>query len=357
MIKRVFTLLLLTLSFSALLGQGKDTILLFHPSVSNLSTIQFLMDEDILLLDDFHFKGVCHTKGAYDYSKSKGYLEEHRDSPFSLYEISTPLPGDQLFAKNPCTGIFKQLFSNSKGAIFLGGPDIPPHTYGEREHLMTRVEDPGRHYLELSYLFHILGGKQDESYESFMTANTDYGVLGICLGMQSINVATGGTMVQDIPQEIYGFSYLEEVLDSEPEMVHRNYQPNDPRGEKQSTSYHFHPINVIQRNQFLHTKKQNKHTTPQVLSAHHQAIQEPGKGLKAIASSSDGKIIEAVVHGDYEHLIGVQFHPEKTGLFDSEQEFNVSPDSSIIFNKHLTENNSLDFHLKFWREVTRIFKY
>lgn len=357
MIKRVLALLLLAVSFSSIHSQSKDTILLFHPSVSNLTTIQFLLDREILHLDDFHFKGIYHCKGAYDYSRSVDYLKEHEDSPISLLEIKEPLPGDLLFTENSCTGIFELLFSNSLGAIFLGGPDIPPHTYNEGTHLMTWVTDPGRHYLELSYLFHILGGSQNEGQEALMSQNPEYGVLGICLGMQSINVATGGTMVQDIPQELYGLNYLEEVLASKPDMVHRNYHPNDPWGEAQNTGYHFHPVQIIAQNSFLNRREELSNSAPHVLSAHHQAIQEAGKGLKAIARSIDGKIIEAVVHEDYKHVVGVQFHPEKPGLFDPEQEFYVSPDSTIIFNKHLKANNSLDFHLDFWKEVSAIFKY
>ena len=102
------------------------------------------------------------------------YLQEHDDSPFSLFEIREPLPGAMLFMENPCTGIFEILFSNSQGAIFLGGPDIPPHTYNESTHLLTRVTDPGRHYLELSYLNHILGGSQNQAEEALMSRNPEF---------------------------------------------------------------------------------------------------------------------------------------------------------------------------------------
>jgi putative glutamine amidotransferase len=309
------------------------------------------------LLNNFHFKGIYHSKGAYDYSLSVEYLEEQKDPAFSLFEIHESLPGDELYAENSCTPVFEALFSNSRGAIFPGGPDIPPHTYNEAMHLLTRVTDPGRHYLELSYLFHILGGRQNERQEALMKQNPEYGVLGICLGMQSINVATGGSMVQDIPLELYGISYREEILKHKAEMIHRNYQTDDPWGKTTNTAYHFHPIKVHASNVFLSNKEQDNNIAPLVLSAHHQAIEKSGKGLISIASSLDGKIVEAVVHEHYHHVIGVQFHPEKTGLFDPDQEFNVSPDSTINFNQHLLENNSLDFHLHFWREVSGIFKY
>lgn len=354
--KRVLTILLFTTLFTSL--QSQDTILLFHPTVSNINTIHFLLEEEILQLEDFHFKGVYHCKGSYDYSESSEYLLENQELPFSLLEIKDSLPGYQLFEENQCSSTFKKMFSNSMGAIFLGGPDIPPHTYNESMHLMTSVKDPGRHYLELSYLFHILGGSQDEDLEAFMVDNPEYGVLGVCLGMQSISVATGGTMVQDIPQELYGFSYIEEILDSKAEMIHRNYHPDDPWDDTENTGYHFHPIHFTSSSPFLSSKdRMNSNTAPLVLSAHHQAIQIPGKGLKAIATSTDGKIIEAIVHEDYQHLIGVQFHPEKTGLFDPKQEFYVSPDSTIVFHKHLVDNRSLDFHLNFWKEVSVMFKY
>jgi hypothetical protein len=61
------------------------------------------------------------------------------------------------------------------------------------------ITDPHRHYLELSFLFHLLGGFQDESFLPLLEERPEYPVLGICLGMQSMNVATGGDMIRIFP--------------------------------------------------------------------------------------------------------------------------------------------------------------
>lgn len=156
-----------------------DTILLFHPTVSNINTLSYLLENDILHPGNFHFKGVYHVKAEYEYSESSDYLAKHPQLPFSLYAISNDLPGNMIFTENSCSPIFKKLFMHSEGAIFLGGPDIPPSTYNESMHLLTRVSDPARHYLELSYLFHILGAKQNPLHMAYMKHKPEYGVLGI----------------------------------------------------------------------------------------------------------------------------------------------------------------------------------
>ena len=353
----LFLLLIVNLSVQAQ-NNPPDTILLFNPTVGNINTISYLLEKDILDLDAFHFKGVYHADASYDYSMSENYLEENPKLRFSLFEINKALPGDMIFAENSCSESFRQLFNTSEGAVFLGGPDIPPHTYNEPLHLLTRVTDPARHYLELSYLFHILGGNQNPQKEALMINNPQYGVMGICLGMQSINVATGGTMIQDIPQEIYGFSLVDEILESENDMVHRNYYPDDVRDDIRFTGYHFHKINFTQEgNIFSNDQYSNNNEFPYVLSAHHQAIEILGKGLKTVASSMDGKIREVIVHEDFKNVIGVQFHPEKTGLYNSEAEFHVNSDSIINFNRFIIDNKAYDFHLNLWKKVSEIFQH
>ena len=152
-------LLLLTLS-----SRGQDTVLLFHPTAYNLEVIQKLVDEELFNLDGYHLLGVYHPGETYDYSKAEAYIDQHKNSPFSLREIKGELVPANIFRENPATGQFRELFEGSEGALFMGGPDIPPVVYGEEVHLLTRVTDPYRHYLELSYLFHLLGGSQNTAW-------------------------------------------------------------------------------------------------------------------------------------------------------------------------------------------------
>lgn len=355
---RKTVLLALLFIVSQTLQAQKDTILLFHPTTYNIATIEYLLENNLLQLENIHFKGVYHITETYNYKESQEYLEINPHLPFSLHGVYDELPGNMIFEPNLCSAEFKKLFSASIGSFFMGGPDIPPAVYNESTHLLTNISDPGRHYFELSYLYHIMGGKQKSKVKPLMKKDPDYGVLGICLGMQTINVATGGSMIQDIPLEVYGFSLTEDIIDADPELVHTNYYPMEPISDydgKFYTSFHFHPI-IVKPGFLTYSDVQTGDETPQVLSSHHQAIQEIGKGLSPVAISMDGKIIEAIKHKKYKNVFAVQFHPEKTALYDADQEFRITSDSIINFNQFIIENDSHDFHTSLWKGVSQLFK-
>ncbi len=306
---------------------GQDTLLLFHPTVYNLEVIQNLMDKALLNLEGYHVKGVYHELETYDYSQSEAYIGYNRASHFSLEEIHGNLGPDNIFGKNGCTGQFTKLMKSSRGALFMGGPDIPPEVYNEETHLLTMVTDPYRNYCELSFLFHLLGGSQDEHWIPYLEQQQEYLVSGICLGMQTMNVATGGTLVQDIPTELYGIWTIEKILSLPADQIHKNYR---------DTSYHFHHIRLT-KGSFLNAGYGLKTSAePLVLSSHHQAVEHPGKGWLIAATSMDGKIVEAIRHERYPHVFGVQFHPEH-------------PD---LFNPPVT--GSYAFHLAYWKNVGSI---
>jgi putative glutamine amidotransferase len=108
---------------------------------------------------------------------------------------------------------------------------------------------------------------------------TDKPLLGICLGSQWINVATGGTLIQDIPSE-------------------RNVNHRDTE----------HPVTLEPDSRLARILGSNE---VQVNSFHHQAADTIGEGLRAVAKSPEG-IVEATETTDPDRfLIGVQWHPEK----------------------------------------------
>ncbi len=334
---------------TSLYAVGQDTVLMFHPTAYNLEVVQKLVDEGLFSLDGYHLLGVYHKGERYDYSDAKAYIDLHSATHFSLREIKGELEPENIFRKNPATGQFRELFECSNGALFMGGPDIPPVCYGEEVHLLTGVTDPFRHYVELSYLFHLLGGSQDTDWIPYLEEKKTYLVNGICLGMQTMSVATGGTIVQDIPTELYGIWKAEEILNLPPDQMHRNYMDYLNTGCEDPTSYHFHRV-ALEKSMILTSGIGfNKGTAPLVLSSHHQAIEKLGLGWEVSATSMDGKIIEAIQHTRYPNVLGIQFHPEKPGLFDPSIQHPVGCDSTINFQEAIENSDSYLFHVAFWK--------
>ena len=351
---RISKLILLLSLISA--SYGQDTVLIFHPTAYNLELFQKLAEEDLFPLDAYHVLGVYHSGETYDYSKSEDYIALNGNSMFSLREIDARLDAQNLYGENPASGEFRKLFSCSSGALFMGGPDIPPAVYGEKVHLLTRVTDPFRHYLEVSYLFHLLGSSQKKTWIPYLEENPGYVINGICLGMQTLHVATGGSMVQDIPSELYGIWQAEDVLDLPRDQMHRNYMSYLNTGCEGPTSYHFHEINLKKKGLLGKGLGFSAKTDPLVLSSHHQAIDNPGPEWEVIATSMDGRIIEAIHHTRYPNVLGVQFHPEKPGLFDPSIEHPVTCDSTINFREAIADSESFRFHVAFWEQLGHLLK-
>jgi len=333
---------------------AQDTLLLFHPTAYNLETIQALHKKDLLRLDGYHVLGVYHPGENYDYGQSEAYIENREDKMFSLRAVGAELDPENIYLENEASASFRKLFKNSRGALFMGGPDIPPAAYGEAVHLLTSVSDPARHFFELSYIFHLLGGKQDATHLPWLEEDPDYLICGICLGMQSLNVATGGTLIQDIPTEVYKLWTAEEILDLPPDRMHRNYGDRIFSKCEGPTSYHFHRIQLEKKGILGRGISYRKKTAPLVLSSHHQAVEELGKGWIIAARSMDGNIIEAIQHSVYPRVFGVQFHPEKPGLFDPGIVHPVACQATINFQQEIANSDSYDFHVAFWRKLGKM---
>jgi gamma-glutamyl-gamma-aminobutyrate hydrolase PuuD len=155
--------------------------------------------------------------------------------------------------------------------LLSGGGDVAPALYGLQSHPTQTSVDELRDATELLAI----------------RAALDCGlpVLAICRGIQVLNVALGGTLIQDIPSQ-------HAPGDGPPAVVHGGRD---------------HDIRV-QRGGILH-RLWNLDVRP-VNSTHHQAVDRLAEGLRATAWAGDG-IIEAAESSDGRRILAVQFHPEK----------------------------------------------
>ncbi|HRX32130.1 MAG TPA: gamma-glutamyl-gamma-aminobutyrate hydrolase family protein [Tenuifilaceae bacterium] len=332
-------------------GEGK-VLVITHPTVSNLKTFSYLIDSGVISLNgNYRVVGIFSDRENYDYSLSEKFIKDSSLTHFFLLPVRTPLSIDGVYKENACTAEFKQIFDASDGIIFTGGPDIPPSLYGDKMLLLTNVTDPYRHYMEVSLLFHLIGGEKDSLFHPFLSNRPDYPVLGICLGMQSMNVAAGGTLFQDIPSEVYGIKDVESELAFNPEAQHRNYNCNYALNNDLVWGS-FHHVNFT--SPFF--QKIAGGSNPMVLSSHHQAIRKLGEGYVAAGYSVDGKIIEAIKHAKYSCVIGVQFHPEPSLLYQKDAKILFAPNlpAQKSYVEICGDSTGINFHKKFWRKFSEM---
>jgi putative glutamine amidotransferase len=294
--------------------------------------------------------GVLHEKQATDFSKAKKLIQEKNLDWIKFHTIKGEIDAHSLFAKNEMTAEFRTIFEKSDGIIFFGGADIPPYIYGEKTRLLTAIHTPYRHFLEVSFLFHLFGGLQDQSFVGLMESAPKFPVLCICLGAQSLNVGTGGTLIQDIQSQLYGRNTIEDIINTDKADWHRNpYAKIHP--ELDLYPHLLHPIILLDGGRFTSDLGFSKKDRPLVISAHHQAIGKLGKGIKVNATSSDGRVVEGIEHEKYPNVLGVQFHPDFPELWNAEYTFEWMPqDKEKVSIRSLMKKNppSLEFNTKIW---------
>ena len=363
---RTFLLLFSLLIFSCQSDSGYEspapfanperTIVLMHPTVLNLERFMFLTSQGLFTLPgNYQVVGVYHKAAAYDYSLSHKFLREKQPGNIALVGLEPVLDPADLFAENALSADFRKIFEHSQGVIFFGGPDIPPAIYGAETSLLTVITDPQRHHLELSFLFHLLGGYQDEAFAPFLEENPEYRILGICLGMQTMNVATGGTMYQDIPTELYNVHTVEGVLAQPADEQHRNYYIHY-KTEPEVFPYSFHRIR-LKEGSIMAQVAGDVSLMPVIASSHHQALQKIGKGWDVTAWSADGRIAEAIEHKHYPNVLGIQFHPEIIPLYNGEV-LHMYPGQTQgkTFLEAFPGEEGEDFHRSFWRFMGEVFR-
>jgi len=163
------------------------------------------------------------------------------------------------------------VIDNLDGIVLAGGYDCDPTVYGEDPHPALEPMDPRRQSSDLA----LAKAARERRIPT----------LGICLGVQVMNVAAGGTLVQDITSQMT--TDIEHV--SEPEDRAR-HDVHIERGTKLA-------------------KILGATETMNVNSSHHQAVKELGDGLRETAHAPDG-IVEGLEDPRHPFYVGVQWHPE-----------------------------------------------
>jgi putative glutamine amidotransferase len=359
----VFVFLVVTLyTFGCERPKEKDdgrviSIGIINPGVGSLRGFADLVENQVLKIDDLQFVAICYEKAERDYSRVKNFIESRNDQLFRFQLIKGELKLEDLFKKNILSSQFREIFNSTDGLFFLGGADFPPFAYNEKTSLLTNVITPYRHYIELSLLFHLLGGQQDSSFVPLLREKENYVIIGFCLGMQSLNVATGGSMYQDIPFELYNKEYIEDVLKMDPDQQHQNYWQN-LIPDNQMIWAIFHRIKPVRSHQIFNDQLWENNRTPHVYSSHHQAVKETGLNIKIIATSLDEKVPEIIIHEKYKNVFGVQFHPEVSSLYhENGLKLKHFPADTLPENYYtfLQSKNSLSFHFNLWKKVGNLF--
>jgi len=178
----------------------------------------------------------------------------------------------------------RELVSELDGIVLTGGGDIDPALYGEDRHPTVEDAEPGRDEFEIDLARRAL--------------DRDVPMLAICRGAQVLNVAAGGTLVQDIP------STVPSTLD------HSVGSPRDAIAHDVRITAGSHLARVLDPSTAVHA-------SCRVNSRHHQSVGRIGRDLVATATAPDG-VIEAIESPTAAFCIGVQWHPEnfwRTGEF------------------------------------------
>ncbi len=204
------------------------------------------------------------------------YLRAVRQAGGEPVEISLSLP------KTEC----ERLLESLDAIVLPGSPaDVDPARYGARREPQCAEADPKREATDAALLEHAFAAKKP--------------VLAICYGAQLLNVCLGGSLYQDIASELRTpIRHSKDGLPTgAPDLVHP--ARIEPGGE------------IAQLAAACGLENSGGRFEARVNTSHHQAIRDPGRGLRVAAYAPDG-VIEAVEHDPHKHwVVGVQWHPER----------------------------------------------
>ena len=206
---------------------------------------------------------VCGAPEHFSSDASQPYVEALRAADIEPILIS---PGDSVPDEFP-------------GLLLMGGSDVNPALYGEARISSTETSDDSRDTLELALIRQAL--------------DRDLPLLAICRGLQILNVAHGGSLIQ-----------------------HLN-STDRHRVRPANRGLPAHPVEIKAGTQLAHIMGES--LTLEVNSRHHQAIARLGDGLRASAHDPEDGTIEGVERPDRRFVVGVQWHPENMSPSDARE--------------------------------------
>lgn len=205
---------------------------------------------------------------GYDYEKSTSYIKD------GYYEGINRAGGAAVILPAIVDDdVLSEYINTCRGFLISGGPDVDARHYGEPNLEFNGDISPYRDYMEI--------------YVIKKAIELGKPVFGICRGVQMMNIASGGTLYQDIKAQMEDRDVIKHS-----QAAPRWYPTHDIYVEKGSRVW-----------------KSFGGDRASVNSFHHQAVKDVAPGYKVTSRASDG-IIESIEHTSHIFAVGVQWHPE-----------------------------------------------
>ncbi len=198
----------------------------------------------------------------------------------------------------------RNMYERLDGLFMAGGGDLSPACYRQEKYTKTDGVDPMRDETEMTMLNWAL--------------EDNLPILGVCRGAQALNVASGGTLVQD-------------VTDLWPHAMRHQYFPDKPR------EWVAHPIEMLTGTHLASILGSHGH----VNSFHHQAVDQVAPTMRVAAVAPDG-VIEAIERPDREFVVGVQWHPES--LIFKDQAMRALFETFVKVSRHTIAKRAVPRH-------------
>jgi putative glutamine amidotransferase len=171
----------------------------------------------------------------------------------------------------------RAIYDRLDGVLLTGGVDVDPDCYREQRHPLCGKTDPPRDWTEMHLIRWAIRDHKP--------------VLGVCRGIQIINVAAGGTLYQDVQDQVQG-------------AIKHDYFPTDGIHMRDDLTHMIRVEPASRLGRILGAER------IEVNSMHHQAVKDLAPGLVPSAFAPDG-LIEGLEGGNGQYLVGVQWHPEE----------------------------------------------